>query len=273
MLMVLLRFVIGGFIPSYIAAGPKKKVSSRAQTRYLVHMTRRSFLELGISVRSATSGFKSDSASGARRRWAGIVGTEIMERARASPRERTLFVRVDHGAWMQELHFIERTGQKPVPRATTSILCASDPARRRRRHGMTVAVERSPARSRTTTEHHTVMLDKTKRRPAQNGPSARCVRDMEKRRSTWPRNTQPNKFRCSRDRGGAQAPRGTSGAPTFRNTPLDLRGRGQLGTKPGGPLHRNQSSSTGTTTSASRTADAASPSTCTPRSTAPRWRS
>lgn len=41
-------------------------------------------------------------------RWASVVGPELAQRARALRYEAgTLVVRVDHGAWMQELHFIE----------------------------------------------------------------------------------------------------------------------------------------------------------------------
>ena len=41
--------------------------------------------------------------------WPAIVGDEIAERTRATRIDRgVLFVRVDHGAWMQELHFIEK---------------------------------------------------------------------------------------------------------------------------------------------------------------------
>jgi predicted nucleic acid-binding Zn ribbon protein len=42
-------------------------------------------------------------------KWAGVVGPEISQRAHATRFEKgTLFVRVDHGAWMQELHFVEK---------------------------------------------------------------------------------------------------------------------------------------------------------------------
>jgi predicted nucleic acid-binding Zn ribbon protein len=42
-------------------------------------------------------------------KWAGVVGPDLAQRARATHFEKgTLFVRVDHGAWMQELHFIEK---------------------------------------------------------------------------------------------------------------------------------------------------------------------
>ena len=42
-------------------------------------------------------------------KWAAVVGPELALRARALRCENgTLVVRVDHGAWMQELHFIEK---------------------------------------------------------------------------------------------------------------------------------------------------------------------
>jgi len=41
--------------------------------------------------------------------WPEIVGEEIAARTRATRIDRgVLFVHVDHGAWMQELHFIEK---------------------------------------------------------------------------------------------------------------------------------------------------------------------
>lgn len=41
--------------------------------------------------------------------WSEVVGDEIAERTRATRVDRgVLFVHVDHGAWMQELHFIEK---------------------------------------------------------------------------------------------------------------------------------------------------------------------
>lgn len=41
--------------------------------------------------------------------WAAVVGPELAQRSRALRCENgTLVVRVDHGAWMQELHFIEK---------------------------------------------------------------------------------------------------------------------------------------------------------------------
>lgn len=41
--------------------------------------------------------------------WATVVGPELARRTRALRCEKgTLVVRVDHGAWMQELHFIEK---------------------------------------------------------------------------------------------------------------------------------------------------------------------
>ena len=41
--------------------------------------------------------------------WATVVGPELAQRSRALRCENgTLVVRVDHGAWMQEMHFIEK---------------------------------------------------------------------------------------------------------------------------------------------------------------------
>ena len=41
--------------------------------------------------------------------WAAVVGPELAQRSRALRCENgTLVVRVDHGAWMQEMHFIEK---------------------------------------------------------------------------------------------------------------------------------------------------------------------
>ena len=42
-------------------------------------------------------------------RWPAVVGPEIAERTTARRIEQgVLYVHVDHGAWMQELHFIEK---------------------------------------------------------------------------------------------------------------------------------------------------------------------
>jgi len=42
-------------------------------------------------------------------KWAAVVGPELAQRARALRCENgTLWVHVNHGAWMQELHFIEK---------------------------------------------------------------------------------------------------------------------------------------------------------------------
>jgi predicted nucleic acid-binding Zn ribbon protein len=42
-------------------------------------------------------------------KWPSVVGPELARRARALRCENgTLLVHVDHGAWMQELHFIEK---------------------------------------------------------------------------------------------------------------------------------------------------------------------
>jgi predicted nucleic acid-binding Zn ribbon protein len=41
--------------------------------------------------------------------WADVVGPDIAARARPTRIEhKVLYVHVDHGAWMQELHFIEK---------------------------------------------------------------------------------------------------------------------------------------------------------------------
>jgi len=41
--------------------------------------------------------------------WPSVVGMEIASRTRATRIEKgTLYVHVEHGAWMQELHFIEK---------------------------------------------------------------------------------------------------------------------------------------------------------------------
>jgi predicted nucleic acid-binding Zn ribbon protein len=41
--------------------------------------------------------------------WPDVVGPELASRTRASRIDKgVLFVHVDHGAWMQELHFIEK---------------------------------------------------------------------------------------------------------------------------------------------------------------------
>lgn len=41
--------------------------------------------------------------------WPSVVGDELAARTKATRVERgVLYVRVDHGAWMQELHFIEK---------------------------------------------------------------------------------------------------------------------------------------------------------------------
>lgn len=75
-------------------------------------MTRRSFARIGDVLPSVLRELGLQKRFNERQlveRWAGIVGPEIAERARATRFEKgTLFVRVDHGAWMQELHFIEK---------------------------------------------------------------------------------------------------------------------------------------------------------------------
>jgi predicted nucleic acid-binding Zn ribbon protein len=42
-------------------------------------------------------------------KWADVVGPDLGQRSRATRFDKgTLFVHVDHGAWMQELHFMEK---------------------------------------------------------------------------------------------------------------------------------------------------------------------
>ncbi len=75
-------------------------------------MTRRSFSRIGDVLPSVLRDLGLQRRFNERQlveRWADIVGPEISQRARATRFENgTLFVRVDHGAWMQELHFIEK---------------------------------------------------------------------------------------------------------------------------------------------------------------------
>jgi predicted nucleic acid-binding Zn ribbon protein len=41
--------------------------------------------------------------------WPAVVGEELAARTRATKVDRgVIYVRVDHGAWMQELHFMEK---------------------------------------------------------------------------------------------------------------------------------------------------------------------
>jgi len=75
-------------------------------------MTRRSFARIGDVLPSVLRDLGLEKRFSERQmveRWAGVVGPELAGRARATRYEKgTLFVRVDHGAWMQELHFIEK---------------------------------------------------------------------------------------------------------------------------------------------------------------------
>jgi predicted nucleic acid-binding Zn ribbon protein len=75
-------------------------------------MTRRSFSRIGDVLPSVLRDLGLQKRFSERRlveRWADVVGPEISQRARATRYENgTLFVHVDHGAWMQELHFIEK---------------------------------------------------------------------------------------------------------------------------------------------------------------------
>jgi predicted nucleic acid-binding Zn ribbon protein len=75
-------------------------------------MTRRSFARIGDVLPSVLRDLGLQKRFTERRlveRWADVVGPEISQRARATRYENgTLFVHVDHGAWMQELHFIEK---------------------------------------------------------------------------------------------------------------------------------------------------------------------
>ena len=75
-------------------------------------MTRRSFARIGDVLPSVLRNLGLEKRFSERHlveKWAGVVGPELAERARATRYEKgTLFVRVDHGAWMQELHFIEK---------------------------------------------------------------------------------------------------------------------------------------------------------------------
>jgi predicted nucleic acid-binding Zn ribbon protein len=75
-------------------------------------MTRRTFARIGDLLPSVLRDLGLQKRFDERRlveRWADVVGPEISRRARATRFEKgTLYVQVDHGAWMQELHFIEK---------------------------------------------------------------------------------------------------------------------------------------------------------------------
>ncbi len=75
-------------------------------------MTRRSFARVGDVLPSVLRDLglqKRFKEREAVEKWADVVGAEMAQRSRATRFEKgTLFVQVDHGAWMQELHFMER---------------------------------------------------------------------------------------------------------------------------------------------------------------------
>jgi predicted nucleic acid-binding Zn ribbon protein len=75
-------------------------------------MTRRSFARIGDVLPSVLRDLglqKKFSERQVIEKWAAVVGPELAARTRALRCENgTLVVRVDHGAWMQELHFIEK---------------------------------------------------------------------------------------------------------------------------------------------------------------------
>ena len=75
-------------------------------------MGRRSFSRIGAVLPSVLRDLGLQKRFSERKlveQWADVVGPELARRARAMRFERgTLFVYVDHGAWMQELHFMEK---------------------------------------------------------------------------------------------------------------------------------------------------------------------
>ncbi len=75
-------------------------------------MARRSFSRIGAVLPSVLRDLGLQKRFSERKlveQWADVVGPELARRARAMRFERgTLFVYVDHGAWMQELHFMEK---------------------------------------------------------------------------------------------------------------------------------------------------------------------
>ena len=75
-------------------------------------MTRRSFARIGAVLPSVLRDLGLQKRFSERKlveRWADVVGPELARRARATRFDKgTLFVHVDHGAWMQELHFMEK---------------------------------------------------------------------------------------------------------------------------------------------------------------------
>lgn len=75
-------------------------------------MARRSFTRIGAVLPSVLRDLGLQKRFSERRlveRWPDVVGPELARRARATRFDKgTLFVHVDHGAWMQELHFMEK---------------------------------------------------------------------------------------------------------------------------------------------------------------------
>jgi predicted nucleic acid-binding Zn ribbon protein len=75
-------------------------------------MTRRSFARVGDFLPSVLNHLGLQKRFNERKvveKWADVVGPELAQRSRATRFEKgTLFVHVEHGAWMQELHFMER---------------------------------------------------------------------------------------------------------------------------------------------------------------------
>jgi predicted nucleic acid-binding Zn ribbon protein len=75
-------------------------------------MTRRSFARIGDLLPSVLRDLGLQKRFSERQvveRWAAVAGPELAQRSRALRCENgTLFVHVDHGAWMQELHFVEK---------------------------------------------------------------------------------------------------------------------------------------------------------------------
>lgn len=75
-------------------------------------MARRSFARVGDVLPSVLRGLGLQKRFNERQvveKWAEVVGPELAQRSRATGFERgTLFVHVEHGAWMQELHFMEK---------------------------------------------------------------------------------------------------------------------------------------------------------------------
>jgi predicted nucleic acid-binding Zn ribbon protein len=75
-------------------------------------MARRAFTRIGAVLPSVLRDLGLEKRFSERKlveRWPDVVGAELARRARATRYEKgTLFVFVDHGAWMQELHFMEK---------------------------------------------------------------------------------------------------------------------------------------------------------------------